>query len=478
VRPAAELEIERKYALRLDEEVPSLAGSVIEGPISSYQLVAAYYDSPDQRLRADRLVIRRRTGGRDDGWHLKAPGADSDHRLELQLPIDEATPGMIPQPFWDEVSQRLEDRPLIPIATVRTHRLEQDLLGADQTVLARLCIDEVHSVAGPRSDHWREAEIELAAGQPGLLDELEAILAEAGIVRATDVAKIARALGPGGDRGATNAGSVVQGYLAAQLGALQHWYRDPSGLAGGDTHDGRVSCRRLRSVLGTFAVVFAPGVKGRLRAELRWLGLQLSPVRDAQVVAARLAEGVAELAADSSQLADSYRALVADRRLAGLRTGLDRVRVAALLRGLEPLLDGPALSAVAERDASGPLVAAWHTAVATVRGQADAATRDHSDAGWHAVRKSAKAVRYGAELISAALPEFVAQAAAWERVTETLGAVQDAAVTRAELSSEVVAALPGATPQLLAALDGRESVRAAAALQDARTAVASALALS
>ncbi|MCZ0972405.1 CYTH domain-containing protein [Streptomyces albulus] len=36
-------------------------------------LDARYYDTADQRLAADRLTLRRRTGGPDAGWHLKLP---------------------------------------------------------------------------------------------------------------------------------------------------------------------------------------------------------------------------------------------------------------------------------------------------------------------------------------------------------------------------------------------------------------------
>jgi len=478
VRPAVELEIERKYALSLEQDVPSLAGTVIEGPAADYHLVAVYYDTPDGRLGADRLVIRRRTGGRDDGWHLKAPGPDADHRVELQLPIDPQAPGLIPEGFWDEVSERLGEQPLVPVATLRTFRQERDLLGADDSVLARLCIDEVHSEVGSYTDHWREAELELASGQLALLDELEAVFAAAGIGRATDVAKIARALGSSNQQpAAATAGSVVQSYLAAQLGALQHWYRDPSGLPAGDAHDGRVACRRLRSVLNTFADVFAPGSRGRLRTELRWLGLQLSPLRDAEVVADRLAGGPVEPAAEWAGFVASYRQVVLAGRRTSLEESLDRPRVAALLAGLEGLLAGSALSAAAAGEPD-ELVAHWLAAVRRVGTAARTAEQRGDEPSWHEVRKAAKAARYGAELLARRLPAFEQQQAAWEQVTEQLGAVQDAAVTRAELQRPEVAALPGATPQLLAQLDQREQEAQRMALQRGRAAVTAALTLS
>ena len=474
-----ELEIERKYALGLDQSLPSLAGALIEGPISTYQLVATYYDTPDQRLRAERLVIRRRTGGRDDGWHLKAPGQDADHRVEQQLPIDPDAPGLVPPGFWDEVSQRLGDQPLVPVATVQTYRQEQDLLGADHAVLARLCIDEVHSQAAGHRDHWREAELELAAGQLALLDELEAILAAAGIVRATDVAKIARALGaaPTGSAPAT-AGQVVQAYVAGQLGTLQHWYRDPSGLPGGDAHDGRVACRRLRSVLGTFDSVFAAGARGRLRSELRWFGLQLSPARDAEVVADRLAAAITDGDPAAAALAERYRTSVLEARLVALDDTLDRRRVAGILLDIERLLSVDALSSRAGREPSTLLVKSWRSSVDRVRAEVAAAEQSGDEQAWHSVRKAAKAARYGAELLASAVTSFDEQRVAWEQVTEALGVVQDAVVTRAELSRLQDAGWPGVRPELLAALDAREAEAQKVALERGKAAVAAALALS
>ena len=36
-------------------------------------LEAVYYDTPNLRLLAEGVTLRRRTGGEDAGWHLKLP---------------------------------------------------------------------------------------------------------------------------------------------------------------------------------------------------------------------------------------------------------------------------------------------------------------------------------------------------------------------------------------------------------------------
>ena len=48
-----------------------------------FHLVAVYYDTDALDLAANRITLRRRTGGKDDGWHLKLPdGADRRAALE------------------------------------------------------------------------------------------------------------------------------------------------------------------------------------------------------------------------------------------------------------------------------------------------------------------------------------------------------------------------------------------------------------
>ncbi|MFD5066261.1 CYTH domain-containing protein, partial [Streptomyces sp. NPDC058394] len=73
-------EIERKFefskAKSARRGVPDLTGTAAIAAVSdqgTVDLDAVYYDTPDQRLAADGLTLRRRTGGADEGWHLKLP---------------------------------------------------------------------------------------------------------------------------------------------------------------------------------------------------------------------------------------------------------------------------------------------------------------------------------------------------------------------------------------------------------------------
>lgn len=59
------------------------------------RLDAVYYDTPDRRLAAAGLTLRRRTGGHDAGWHLKLPVAPGV-RDEIRAPSP--TPRPAPSP--------------------------------------------------------------------------------------------------------------------------------------------------------------------------------------------------------------------------------------------------------------------------------------------------------------------------------------------------------------------------------------------
>ncbi|MCZ1009998.1 CYTH domain-containing protein [Streptomyces lydicus] len=87
-------EIERKYEVDGGAQLPDLAGvdrvaTVAEAGVE--ELDARYYDTPDQRLAVDAITLRRRTGGRDAGWHLKLPVAPGV-RDEVRAPLSDAPP--------------------------------------------------------------------------------------------------------------------------------------------------------------------------------------------------------------------------------------------------------------------------------------------------------------------------------------------------------------------------------------------------
>lgn len=449
---AEQIEAERKYTLHPGQGLPSLGGVVTEGPVAEFDLIATYYDAPDLRLTRAKQVIRRRLGGHDEGWHLKLPGDAPDQRFEVQAPLGTAR---VPQELRDRVVDTLAGAPLVPVALLRTHRREQRLLDADGAVVAVSCVDQVRAEVGETYEEWRETEVELVTGEPGLLDAIEAVLTEAGIRPAETGSKIARALGKAmgtvaGHRldSDSAAGEVVLAYLADQVGVLQN--READVLVDGydAVHRSRVATRRLRSTMRTYAGVFGKGVVKPLRAELRWHAEELGAPRDAEVLAERLLAAVGELP-------DSSRRLVWERVEAALNASHDAAhaelissmrtaRYELLQLALERLLVRPNLSERATEPARVVLPPMLARAIAKVRKlAAHAAARPSDLTRWHEVRKAAKAARYGAELLVPVLGKrATCWAHDWEAVTEGLGAVQDAVVSQqvlGELSWQGVA---------------------------------------
>jgi|SRR5579859_7361924 len=191
------LEIERKYAVGAGFELPDLSGvtgvAVVTGP-RTYQLTAIYLDTPGLDLAAAHVTLRRRTGGTDAGWHLKLP-AGADARREVHAPLGPGTE-TVPDRLAGLVAQWARGQPLRPIARLQTARTVRRLTDAAGGVLAEVTDDQVTgSLPGqgrgvtnvgdsPPSwrvaTAWREVEIELASGPPGILDEAGQLLLGAG----------------------------------------------------------------------------------------------------------------------------------------------------------------------------------------------------------------------------------------------------------------------------------------------------------
>ena len=446
------VEHERKFALGEDQRLPDLSEIADVGPASEFDLVATYYDTADFRLANSRQVIRRRTGGSDDGWHLKQPGAGPDQRTELHAPVEFHRP---PQQFRALVAATLDGAPLVPVAELRTHRSERQLISPDGTVLAILCTDQVVARAGNHRQRWREAEVELVTGDVGLLDNVTRALQAAGVHVSHSASKAAQALAPAIADAAVadhSAGAAVLAYVGAQVGLLQA-HEAAVLLDGHDAvHRSRVATRRLRSALRTFGGVFTAGAVKHLRKELRWHAAQLGGARDTEVLRERLTAALAELPEPveqavsgriTSSLADAH-AIAHARLVDSMATG----RYEELQLALERLLVAPRLSKVAHDDALQVLPPMLEVAVRGVRKLARGAASQSGDlTRWHEVRKAAKAARYGAEALVAVVGDTAEDwRAGWEQVTEGLGGVQDCVVAsqviRELASHTVVEGLP------------------------------------
>ena len=448
-------EVERKYDVDAATVLPDLSvlpGVVRVAPAIEVEQTATYFDTLDLRLLSAQITLRRRTGGLDDGWHLKLPGG-GDRREEVRMPAGEA--GHPPAELLDRVRVLIRDAPVAPSAVLVTRRRVHRLLGDGDGVLAELCDDRVTASSGPLPAHtWREWELELVEAPVALLEAAEPVLGRAGARPSAAPSKIARALAaslparpswrePTALGSHPTAGELLCAYVAQHLARLE---RQDQLLRSGDqegVHQLRVAARRLRSALTTYSPILEPGSVTALTAELRWFGGVLSEARDAQVLGQRLralveqqpAELVVGPVADriTDEVEESFRVgrLRADEVLGG-------ERYFRLLDRLEAFLETPSFVEAAGTDAREvvPNLLQVELKKLRKRGRAEhaATSREGRDLAVHDVRKSAKRLRYAAETAQPVFPSRAAGlAAAAEALQELLGEHQDSVVSRAAL---------------------------------------------
>ncbi|MES4901950.1 MULTISPECIES: CYTH and CHAD domain-containing protein [unclassified Streptomyces] len=509
-------EIERKYEAPDDGRLPEPAvvaevagvAEVVDKGVAT--LDATYYDTLDQRLAADGITLRRRTGGGDAGWHLKLP-AGPDARDEIRAPLSDTLPAELAA----LVRSRVRDRALVPLVRLVSERNVRHLLDADGTLLAELSADRVTARRlTPRTGEpvgWTEVETELGpGGDPAFLDALESRLTEAGLRRSAAASKLARALaetgvaitadqagkaskagkadktdktGKGGKAGKKGkkgkkaaeptAGDVVLDYVRAQIAAIVSL--DPAVRLDvpDSVHRMRVATRRLRSCFRSYRKVLDRAVTDPIGDELKWLAGELGIDRDREVLTARIEERLGEVPVELRLGPVSARLRIwsqtsrrgSRERLIGV---LDGERHLALLDSLAALSADPPLRPAAARPAEEVILAAVlrdDERLATLVTAALAAPggRDR-DVAVHEARKKAKRVRYAAE---AARPVLGKPAKAFADLMtglqELLGDHQDSVVARQALRELAVQAHgAGESAFTFGLLYGREEARAAA----------------
>lgn len=478
-------EIERKYEVGSSVVLPTLAGADGIASMSravEHHLEAVYFDTRELVLARRGITLRRRTGGEDEGWHLKLP-AGRDTRTELRVSL--AQPGTaVPVELLDPVRALVRDRAMIPVARVRTRRRQHSLRDADQAVLAQLCDDEVWAERlgeGAPPLRWREWEVELVEGRREVLDVVERRLLAAGAAPAAVASKLRRALGgipPGPPEpparkalSRADAGAVLVAHLREQTAELHRQDAAVRADRAESVHRMRIAARRLRSALTSNAPLLAAGSTVPLREELRWLGTALSGARDAQVLRERLhrllEDQPPELVMGPVRARLDLELGAAERHgRAQALEALDSERYYRLLDALDDVLRAPPVRRTAETPAATALPRLLRRDAKRLR-RAVRATRTARgeaarDAALHEARKKAKRLRYAAESAEPVLGGRAGElAAAAKRVQEALGEHQDTVVARQRLREYAVTAhLSGENGFTFGRLHGLEEARA------------------
>lgn len=441
-------EIETKYdapegaQLPAMDDLPGVASAVQPEP---QKLEAEYFDTRDLRLIRSGITLRRRTGGTDDGWHLKLPVGPNTRR-EIREPL--GTSRQVPDVLLSLVRGRARAEQLRPVAQLITTRQPVILLGEHDEPLAEVAIDDVR--AETRGDsvvvtRWREVEVELTGGSRSLLEAADQSLRRHGLLPAGRAAKLERALGVSAAEptrltlsSESPAAAVIREYVRARtevLVSLDPLVRrnEPDAV-----HQMRVTTRRLRSVLQAYGP-FAGPQADRLVTELRWLGGVLGAARDAEVLAAHLLADLDRLPAEQvvgpvrARVQGHFASVAADDRRAVI-AALDSDRYLALLDDLDALTSSPADESAAQA-ADSVLPAAVARAYRRTRRRArrasSAAAGPATNTAWHDVRKSAKRARYAAEAVAPALGSDASRFARQMKDVQTaLGDYQDTVVVR------------------------------------------------
>jgi inorganic triphosphatase YgiF len=199
------LETEQKYDAAADFVLPDLNG--LEGRVKAtgrqrYYLSATYFDTEELDLIKNRITLRRRVGGPDEGWHLKLP-VRKDTRQEIRRPLSDGDTGTVPAPLAAQVEDVTAGHRLHPIAILDTERTVVTLTDQAGAPLAEVADDLVTATRldepGAEPMRWREIEVEAVEGAKvgGLLDAAGQALREAGAMRSSSASKLGRLLGTG-----------------------------------------------------------------------------------------------------------------------------------------------------------------------------------------------------------------------------------------------------------------------------------------
>ncbi len=398
-----------------------------------------YFDTADGALAAAGYGARLRRVGRQTLVTVKSDlevVGGLHRRLELEAP---ATRALDPRK-WPESEARSRvvevagERRLIEKFAVTQERRELEASIAGAVVV--VSIDEaVVSVAGRAAGELRQLEVELRSGDESALRALGDEICAAGLgqpesrsklVIAAGLAEAAAHVMPSDTMAA--AGRIV---LRRQL--LRMLEREPQARAGNvlAIKQMRVATRRMRAAWRVFGAAYKKSERRRYVAELRRVARALGEVRDRDVLLEQLPTEAA-----LAPLAEAWRVRRAEAHAQLMALLDDRAYSAFVDDYLDFSANGGAAlprNATPETvaEAAPARLAAAHQ---RMRDAGGAAQGTADAAAWHALRISARRLRYTIEALREALDQRGAKEliARLVRVQDVLGAMNDAALAASE----------------------------------------------
>ena len=425
--------------LALDEVLDQFAARVSSEQIRSMD--ATYFDTENLNLLRWGITLRHRTGGGDDGWHMKVPAdpsGESSARDEIRV---DKQGGSIPVELAAIAAPLVRRQEIVPMARVHTERQPFTVSGDAGTPIVEVVDDRVEVTGTGPVVTFREVEVELlgdSADAVALADAIGQALCSAG-ARPSSLSKAAQALG----RGAAEPPDVPVLFYpdrtAPAIDALQaifsRYVRDLLLADVGvrrdlpdSVHQMRVSCRRLRGALATFGPLLDHESASFLREELAWLATELGQVRDTEVQLATLGGVIADDDSREFVLDYLHQRLRAARSsaLAALRSD----RHDFLLEDLIALVAEPPVGSRAFEPTGSTLAECVNEPWRKLRRSVDECDRDSPAEHWHRVRIKAKKARYAVEAVAPIFGDGyrrLGKSLSW--VTDTLGSRQDAQVS-------------------------------------------------
>ncbi len=446
---------------------------LMSGHPTSSMLKSTYLDTPDHALWGAGIALRLRRDGRRWIQTVKAKGQihgglSQVEEFEAPAPGGIANLDAVADPSLRErITELVNGTPLSPVCETVMKRTRGELCLADGT-RAMLSLDVGEIRAAQRREELREVEIELLDGRvEGLFDIAHAIfpnggltfsklskgargymLARDGRIDMTIAPRSAHSVALHRKQTAEQAARDILreciDQIASNIGVIEK-LDDPEG-----PHQLRVGLRRLRSVFAVFTTIVGGAEMDRLNVEARWLGREVSRLRDLDAIANDVVLKQAEAHPDESGLPcladalcseaagvrEQLRAILIDGRAQAML--IDLVRFVETRAWIDSSDAGQAagLQASVRKLARAALARRW---VKVRKRASDLASL--TAAQRHELRKELKKLRYAAEFFAPLFPT--------KRARRFLQRLKDLQVVFGDLNDVVVmkALFAGAHPR-------------------------------